>query len=278
MLNNDDTHFPIDNAHPTEVKNLLRCLSREVAYSNEELRELLLNTLNYRAQKHIELSTRRLYDLGFAFKQKTFTGKVGYALTALGVKVRNLLELDHDLFADVMHYAHYDGLSSSRKLFWSYKYCCEIVWKRREIPAKRKDMVAEVQAQIARAFPEAYSRRIGGNFNEKGIDAWKSWVNILSPSPFKPKDRTLHLRERDNFELSLLALDHVYRARGYRYGDPVVLDDQLLDEIARVFFLDPLCCRRLLDLAARVTRFIELRETFAGTAVKLVSPYTIERI
>ena len=78
--------------------------------------------------------------------------------------------------------------------------------------------------------------------------------------------------------LALLALDDVYRSRGYRYGDPVILDEPMLDEVARVFFLDPICCRKLLDLAARLTKVIKLSDTFAGTSVTLMAPYTIERI
>ena len=85
-------------------------------------------------------------------------------------------------------------------------------------------------------------------------------------------------RVRDQFELVILALDHVYRTRGYRYGDPVVLDDTLLDELARVFFLDHQCCRNLLDLAAKVTRTVVLHDTFAGTSVNLMAPYGVENV
>jgi len=85
-------------------------------------------------------------------------------------------------------------------------------------------------------------------------------------------------RTVSHHEVALLALDDTYRSRGYRYGDPVILDDALLDEVARVFLLDPICCRELIDLAARVTKVIELSDTLAGTSVALLAPYDIERI
>ena len=80
------------------------------------------------------------------------------------------------------------------------------------------------------------------------------------------------------FALQLLALEQVYQSRGYRHGDPVILDDGLLDETSRVFFLDPTCCRSLIDLAARLTKTVKLSDTFAGTSVALLEPYGIERI
>jgi len=101
-------------------------------------------------------------------------------------------------------------------------------------------------------------------------------VAQLCPSPFEGKE--LIPRRNHRLELSILALGHIYRSRGYRYGDPVVLDNPLLDEVARVFFLDPICCRELLNLAARLTKAIRLSDTFAGPSVTLMEPYTVESI
>jgi len=139
-------------------------------------------------------------------------------------------------------------------------------------------IVAEVQSRIAESYPAMYAQRIGGNFNVGGVTSWKAWVMALTPPPFdreNPKQRKLLPRTIEHHELALLALDRVYRARGYRYGDPVILDDVLLDEVARVFFLDALCCRSLLALAAKVTRAITLRDTFAGTSLTLLAPYGV---
>jgi hypothetical protein len=128
-------------------------------------------------------------------------------------------------------------------------------------------------------FPSAYASRVGGNFNAGGVSSgWKPWLAQLQPSPFASEGRELILRHSHRFELAALSLDDVYRSRGYRYGDPVVLDESLLDEISRAFFLDPVCCRELIDLAARLTKAIKLSDTFTGTSVTLLAPYGIERL
>lgn len=276
----EDVHFLIDNATPKEVEYLLRSLGVQVAYSNAGLREHLSMEWHFKAQKNLSLSTRRLCDLGLAATRDTSQGKPGYVLTSLGAQVRNLLEADHDLYADIVHYLHYDGYDgspSARKLFWSYKCCCDVAWARKYVPPA-SELAAEVQSQIAARFPHIYSQRIGGNFNVGGVSAWKAWLMNLACPPFSPGGQDVIPRVRHNFELVMLALDHVYRARGYRYGDPVVLDEDLLDELARVFFLEHQCCRELLTLATRTTRTVVLTDTFAGTSIKLLAPYGVENI
>ena len=277
----EDMHFLIDNASPLEVEYVLRSLELKLPQSTEELRARLLSEWEYTAQKNLTFSTRRLFDLGLADKAMTSSSKPGHVLTRLGEKTREVLSIDHKLYNEIMHFLHYtsyDGSPSSRKLFWSYRTCCEIVWDRKRL-LPTSALVAAVQSRIAEQFPSAYTRRVGGNFNAGGVTSgWKPWVVQLRPCPFFSEGETLIPRQSRRLELSTLSLDHVYRSRGYRYGDPVILDESLLDEMARVFFLDPTCCRELLDLAARLTKAIKLSDTFAGTSVTLMAPYTIESI
>lgn len=279
MSHEEDSHFLIDNAHPEEMRLILLSLNSATPLSIGDLRDLLYSSYGYEGQKNLSLSTRRLVDLGLAAQQSTSVNKAkwGYRLVALGEKVRSLHYERPALYPDVMHFLHYAGDPGHRKLFLSYRWCCEIVWDRKEMPTARS-IALEIQSRIAQAYPEMYAQRVGGNFNIGGVSAWKAWLATLVPLPFAaeaPASRTLVPRTCSCYELPLLALDHVYRSRDYRYGDPMILDDALLDEIARVFFLDPVCCRELLDLAAQVTRAIALRDTFAGTSIKLLAPYGV---
>jgi len=281
MTQKQDVHFLIDNASPTEVEYALACLESDIAHSTEELRKRLLSEWGYSAQRNLTFSTRRLFDLGLADRANTASGKPGHVITQFGEKVREILSIDQELYAEIMHFLHYtryDGLPSSRKLFWSYRTCCEIVWYRKELPPT-PEIVAEVQSRIAELFPSAYASRVGGNFNAGGVSSgWKPWLIQLQPSPFAAEGSALTPRHSHRFELALLALDDVYRSHGYRYGDPVILDELLLDKVARVFLLDPICCRELIDLAARLTKTIKLSDTFTGTSVTLLAPYGIERL
>ena len=207
MVQNEDIHFLIDSAPPPEVEFVLRCLDPDITYSTEDLRERLLQDWGYSAQRNLTFSTRRLFDLGLADKAITISGKPGHVLTKLGAKAREVLSIDHELYDEIMHFLHYtsyDGSPSSRKLFWSYRTCCELVWARKEmIPTP--ELVAAVQSQIAEEFPAAYARRIGGNFNAGGVSSgWKPWVARLQPSPFSSEEIvTITLQWEDiNFETS----------------------------------------------------------------------------
>ncbi len=280
-LESEDRHFLIDNASPPEVELTLRVITGDSPLSTEELRRALKDRWNFRAQRNLTFTTRRLIDLGAAQMVRTASGKPGYVVTPLGERLRAFLVTDAPLYKDILHCLHYDGFdgsSSARKVFWSYLQCCDIVWNLKRMPPDEV-IVAEVQARIDEQYPLLYQERVGGNFNKGGVSSgWRPWILQLEPSPFPNKDRTLIPRVVTRYELALLALDRVYRQRGYRYGDPVLLDDRLLDEIAAVFFLDLACCRELLERAARLDRALALRSTFAGTSLTLQERYTIERL
>jgi len=280
----EDVHFLLDNAPPKEVEYILTCLDSNTAYSTQELRERLLSEWDFTAQKDIAYSTRRLFDLGLA--NKGITGKQGYILTELGGKVRDILYKDSELYAEVMHFLHYSGydeaVPSSRKLFWSYKLLCEIAWNRKTLSSS-KDLAENIQSEIREIFYQAYTqvnstKNEGGIFNIGGVNNWKRWISQLTPPPFKDTDKTLRLRETQHFELPLLSLDYIYRFRKYRYGDPVILDETLLDEIAKVFFLNPATCRELLNLASRLTKVVRMADTFAGTSITLLEAYNTNRL
>lgn len=277
----EDLHFLIDSAPPLEVQYTLGCLDTEKPLSTNQLRGCLSSQWGYSAQSNFTFSTRRLLDLGLTEKAMTPTGKPGHILSGPGAVVREILYIDRGLYDELMHYLHYttyDGSPQSRKLLWSYRTCCDTVWEHKEL-LPTSELVAAVQSRIADEFPSAYARRVGGNFNAGGVSSgWKPWVARLQPSPFATDGRKLVPRMIDRFEAVLLALDDLYRHKSYRCGDPVILDPEMTDELARVFFLDPLRCRELLDLAAAVTNTITLSDTFAGTSVTLVEPYTIASI
>lgn len=278
-----DLHFLIDNAPPTEVEYTLRELDPNISYSTKELRERIYSGWGYEVQRNYTNSTRRLYDLGLSKQEQTEAGKPGHILTKFGEKIRGVLSMNRQLYKELMHYLHYTSYDredpSSRKLFWSYRKCCNVVWSRRELP-KTSEIVKIIQNEIAEKFPDAYaSTDEGGRFNSGGVSSgWKPWIIQLDPPVFKNEDNHLAPRKTDRFELVLLAIDHVYKTNKYRFGDPVVLDEPLLDQIAKVFFLDPVRTRELIDMASKLTKTVKLADTFAGTSITMNAPYSADRI
>ena len=144
----------------------------------------------------------------------------------------------------------------------------------------RKDIAARILSEMAESFPNLdYQAKVGARFDDTAAGRWIQWIKQLVPNPFPDEEQGLLIKRTvSNHELGLLALDDAYRWRGYRYGDPVILDDGILDEMACVFFLDPVCCRELIELAARLVKDIKLADTFVGPSVTLTAPYGIERI
>jgi hypothetical protein len=275
----EDTHFYIDYAPCEDVRKALTCLGGGRAMTASEVFDEL--QAQGRPVKSPRTETiRRLSDLGLAAREE-LGNRVTYTITKLGEKVRDVDALDLELYPDVMHFLHfssYDGSRSMRKYLWSYRRCSELAWiEGRLLPLK--EIAARIQSQMNDEFPDLDSTaQIGARFDNTAAGRWAQWVRALRPPPFTEGGRVLQKRTVLRHELGLLALDDAYRTREYRYGDPVILDEVLLDEVARVFFLDPVCCRQLIDLAARVTKAIELRDTLAGTSVTLLAAYGIDRI
>lgn len=278
-----DLHFLIDNAPPIEVEYTLKELDLNISYSTKELQERIYTGWGYETQRNYSNSTRRLYDLGLSKREQTEAGKPGHILTELGEKIRGILAVDRKLYKELMHYLHYTSYDkedpSSRKLFWSYRKCCHVVWSRKELP-KTTEIVKIIQNEIAEQFPDAYaSTDEGGRFNSGGVSSgWKPWVKQLEPPIFDPGENSFAPRKVDRFELVLLAIDHVYKTNKYRFGDPVVLDEPLLDQIAQVFFLEPVRTRELIDMASKLTKTVKLADTFAGTSITMSAPYSADRI
>lgn len=275
----EDTHFYIDYAPCEEVRKALSCLSPERAMTATEVFDTLESQGQPVKSRRTEI-LRRLFDLGLAAQTK-HGNRLTFSITQLGAKVREIGAFDPQLHPEIMHFLHfssYDGTAEARKYLWSYRRCSELAWKEGRLLPLR-EIAARIQSQMREEFPHVdYTANVGARFDNTAAGRWAQWVRALDPPPFTEKGRALQRRIVSRHELGLLALDDAYRSRGYRYGDPVILDDALLEEVARVFLLDPTCCRELIDLAARVTKIVELSDTLAGTSVALLAPYDIERI
>ncbi len=275
----EDVHFYIDNAPPEEVVCVLRILRVDEPLTPEDIAARIASEYGVRMQRDHSYSPRRLYDLGLA-QQVNHNGRLSYILTNSGAKLRRLFGNEPELSWELLHFLHYsiyDANLRPRKAFWSYRRCCDLIWnEKRAIP--RSELATRVLSDIRVEFPDLdHGARVGARFDATAAGRCYTWLRQLSPAPFV-NDDAVEPRQVDRFELALLALDYVYESRGSRYGDPIILADDVLDDVARVFFLDHDCCRRLLTLASRVTRSLKLTDTYAGPSVTLLAPYKLDDI
>ena len=274
MVIREDTHFLIDYVNPRELELSLRVIDSEDPKSSENIINELDSIWDYHGQSHFSNTTRRLQDLGLIIKTKGRDNL--WILTTLGIKVKKVLDTNPNLYPDLMHFLHYSGSPEVRKYFLSYKWCSELLWSRKKL-LNTQEMVSFVQSKIEDNFPNLYQMKIGGNFNAGGVNAWKIWLVDLSPAIFSSdnnQEKQILPRMIGDFQIALLSLDYLYTSRGYRYGDPILLNDELIDFMAGIFFLDINCFSNLLSLSSKLTRFVNFRETLAGTTITLQNSFT----
>jgi len=271
----EDAHFLIDNVSPRELEYTLRALDFQYPKNLEILSEELFSNWGYSVQSHFSNTTRRLLDLNLI--NRADDKKSSFLLTPLGIKLRQILDTSPVLYSDLVHFLHYTGSPKIRKYFLSYKWCCQILWERQELLGSQ-EIAAIIQSKIEEEYPQFYQQKTGGNFNPGGVSAWKIWISNLEPGLFgteNSKSKQITLRNITDFQLVLLSLNYLYTDRGYRYGDPVLIDEEIINNLSEVFFLELNCCRSLITLAAKLPPGITLRESLAGTTVTLQKPFTI---
>lgn len=271
----DDSHFLLDNAPPKEVLYTLLSFSRGSEYSNSDLIDILNEKWSYKAQRNYSNSTRRLFDLQLLDKNEAGL----FSITTLGEKVKEIHEFDNELFNEVFHFLHttfYYFIENPRKMFWSYRKCSEYLWRNKKI-ITNQEISNHVINEIDSNWPNLDTSTRGGRFNEGGVSSWKTWVNSLVPNPIGDSGELVY-RHTNRYELILLSIDDYYRKYKLRFGDPVVVGANVLDEISSVFFLDLECAKQLIIIASRLSPLLSKRDTYGGMAITLNEPYSIERI
>ena len=275
---NEEKHFYVDNAPPDEVTHVLRVLSAHKALTADEIAEVAVDEYGFKMQKDHNYSPRRLFDLGVA-NQERHGSKVTYRLIDRGVKLQSIQTMNLALATDLLHYLHYTGYSGSpkdRKYLWSYRRCCEIVWSTQHL-VRNQELASQILSMMRNEFSSLnWTSRVGARFDSTAVGRVYTWLRALDPPPLTKSDKRLHPRFVQRFELALLALDDTYRSRQYHYGDAVLMDESLVNQIAGVFFLDQKCCTDLLCMSAKIVPSVRMSDTLGGASINLLRPFTID--
>lgn len=265
-------HFYIDYCPYEQAITTLQALSHEKYLTSFELAESIGEELRSEVRKRLVL-------LKIA-QEKEDNNSLAYVLTTLGNKLKEISYFDSELLPDLFHYLHllYDPDDiNSPKMFWSYSQCSKIFWNSGEL-TNYKEIASIVQNRMKDDFPNLdYTASVGARFDNYAVGRWAGYIKNLIPSPVDDNKRLIK-RSLSRFEIILLAITHLYYSRHYRFGDPVVLGNNVLDEISSVFFLDPDCSKQLINIASRLSPLLSKRDTYGGMAITLNEPYTIERI
>lgn len=282
MVTKEDHHFYIDNASLPEVATALRVLSTDRALGPTMIRVIAARDFDYQMQKDATYAPRRLRDLGLASLDNG-AGR-GYILTAMGLKLQSILQYDQGLAYELFHYLHYTGFAGhpdARKLLWSYRRCCQLVWASGHVVDK-SIVASTILSEAAQRFADCLAG-VGsqGGFKAGAVGSVYSWLRKLEPSPLPKSSQSegpIVRRALRVPSLAGLALDDLYRDRGIPYGDPVTLDTGVIDCLAQVFFASPESLYSGLTETARHSKNVKLLETVSGVAVELVQPFTLSDV
>jgi len=282
MVTKEDHHFYIDNASLREVATALRVLSVDRPLRPAAIREIAKRDFNYTIQKDATYAPRRLRDLGLALPDNTGGG--GCVLTAVGLRLQSILQYDQDLAYELFHYLHYTGFAGhpdARKLLWSYRRCCQLLWDAGHVISTRmvaSTILSEAADQFADCLVGVGSQ---GGFKASAVGSVYSWLKQLKPSPLPASDQPdapIARRPLMTPALAGLALDDLYRDRDIQYGDQVILDDQIVDALAQVFFATPESVYAGLTETAKRSKNLRLVETLSGVAVELRQPFGLSDV
>jgi len=277
---NEDIHFYVDNAPPDEVSHVLRVLSSEDQLTPSEIAKIMINEYGFEMQRDHSYSPRRLHDLRLASQERQGP-KVTYKLTEHGAKLQAIQAMNPALATDLLHYLHYTSYSGSpqdRKYLWSYRKCCEIIWSTQRL-VPNQNLASQILSRMGEEFNYLnWTARVGARFDSTAVGRIYTWLRALDPPPFTKSSKNLQPRLVQRFELALLALDDTYRSRQYHYGDAVLMDESLINQIAGVFFIDTKCCTDLLRLSANVVSSVKMSDTLGGASINLVHPFTIDNL
>lgn len=277
-IENEDTHFYMDNAPPDEVSHVLRVLSLNSSITVDEIAQVVASEYGFDMQRDHSYSPRRLYDLHLA-KQERKGSKTVYRLTKRGAKVQAIQAINPSFGMDLLHYLHYTSYSGNpcdRKYLWSYRKCCEIVWSAQHL-VPSQNLASQILSKMGEDFSSLdWTARVGARFNSSAAGRVYAWLRALNPRPITKSDTILQPRVVERFELALLSLDDTYRSRQYHYGDAVLMDEAFVRQTAGVFFLDTECCTDLLRLSTRIVPMVKMSDTLGGASINLVRPFSIE--
>lgn len=263
--------YYIGSANPLELEYILLSITPKDALTRNLLESKILEKFNYRVQKRFGDSINRLEDLDIILKERTEEGQV-CKLTDFGQTMRELLQYEVQLYRELIHFLHYQGYNYTtrkREYLWSYRKLCDLLWNRSRV-GKYRDLASEVTGYIQEHFNATEVP-----FDDTIIGKFLNWLKPLRPRVIDDEKNILR-REIDRPELFLLSVDLCYREKGLRYGDPILLAENVVDDICKPFFIEPSCLNTLIEISGRFSPgHLRLMTGFQGTSLILRRSFSV---
>lgn len=231
--------FFLDNASPEEIVNILLCVRDGHNLTKSQLEQKFIEK-GYTFQGRFSDSINRLIDLEILYKDNNL-----YGLSNLGKTIKRILLKDMNLFYEIMHYMHYTMWlePNAREYFWTYKVICDSLWT-----TDKSQSSMNLASLVMDKIHEKYEAETFA-FSGKSISRTVCWVKKLVPCPLEKQglNEVFVGREISDHKFTLLSVDYYYRSQGLTYGFPLLLAENVINDISKCSLVLPNVCEHSMN-------------------------------
>jgi hypothetical protein len=159
----------------------------------------------------------------------------------------------------------YQGIKLS-SWSWVYQSTCCLLWQARPIVPAFYDQAAALHQQLSIEHPE-----YGKGVYPDSPNAVVLWLSELHP-PFlqvQGKQRNTHGRAWCSPELFILGIDRCYQRKHLPYGTPLLLVDQVWNELAQLCLMEVEQLEEVFEIARSTFSFLKMDTGEWGRSVIL---------
>ena len=251
---------------------LLEVLSEDKWFSTEDL---LLNAgirEQLKVARYIRENLLIMSESGLV-RRELHKNSSRYQLSDLGQRLYQVQLINPDLYADMMHFIFYvlveeQQFQGIRLSSWSWVYqstCC-LLWQARPTVPAFSDQAASLHQQLSMEYPE-YAKGVYPDSPNAVI----LWLSELHP-PFlhaQGKRRNTRGRAWCSPELFVLSIDRCYQRKHLPYGTPLLLVDQVWNELTQLCLMEAEQLEEVFEVARSTFSFLKMHTGEWGRSVIL---------
>ncbi len=181
-----------------------------------------------------------------------------FLLTVKGQIISRLIQYQHDLLADFIHFLYYSSfdLDPNKRFSWSYQRVCDALWLAAPAVINRDRLVNYVAREAISVFGEN-----GISFSTSSVSGIVNWLVEMVPNCITAHGAEQYFvrREYCSVELFILALNHSYRKRNSSDQSQITIDNSFRDEVSRLCLINPERFSEMLSLAEGSFTCIDVR-------------------
>ena len=258
---------------PTYLKAVLPLFQRTSSFTNSELAQATAQMELSDSLKRISHLTKSWYVLGILDRVQEENKAYRYSLGPFGEELLNKLQFNAPLAMEFVHWMWYGAWLRSPDPEWGwswvYQEVSNMLWESSPGQAMPRKLLADALEKANSLFPEE-----SPSFDISSVRSVTAWLLALEP-PFLIKQdeedphSPLLSQKRENCEpeLLFLALQLQYQVKGLPFGTPLLIDDELVEDVCKVCMLAPDQFWPMAEVCSLTFSTLVRKETAYGTSL-----------